>query len=157
MQVHPQISQFITLVLILSPHFKPSHPWNNYPLRQSLFTLNISDPSMNPSHSVHNLNNNFFFGTANNAVMNQIGTTTTTNWNRNTSNNKKHWQNRLDWNIKETATMTRSSHDRVNSFTTRLSHIVGGDWNKGKRMKRYETRKRRCCRTFGEACLMMMK
>ena len=122
MQVHPQISQFITLVLILSPHFKPSHPWNNYPLRQSLFTLNISDPSMNPSHSVHNLNNNFFFGTANNAVMNQIGTTTTTNWNRNTSNNKKHWQNRLDWNIKETATMTRSWHDRVNSFTTRLSH-----------------------------------
>jgi len=66
----------------------------------------------------------FFFGTtANNAVMNQIGTTTTTtNWNWNTSNNKKHWQNRLDWNIKETATMTRSWHDRVNSFTTRLSH-----------------------------------
>jgi hypothetical protein len=119
MQVHPQISQFITLVLI-SPNFKPSHPSNLSSTSITFYTQHFR--SINESLSLcPQFEQQFFFW--NNAVMNpcrleqqqqqQIGTETPATTKR---NNKK--------------TLTKSfrfEHQRESnndSFVTRPSQLV---------------------------------
>lgn len=126
MQVHPQISQFITLVLI-SPNFKPSHPSNLSSTSITFYTQHFRSINESLSLCPQFEQQFFFFGIMQWWIH--------VDWNNNNNSKlelkhqqqqkettKRHWQNRLDLNIKEKATMTRSWLDRVNSFTTRLSH-----------------------------------